>query len=86
VELLAKERAQRLEAMLARLSAVQADALRLRFFGGLKFQEIADAMQCSLNTAKMRVRAGLVRIAQLLETAGAADSDHLEKHDPFREH
>jgi RNA polymerase sigma-70 factor (ECF subfamily) len=70
-ELLAKERSARLEALLTRLSTVQADALRLRFFGGLKFQEIADAMHCSLNAAKARVRGGLLRMAQLLQTAGA---------------
>jgi len=70
-QLLAKERAEQLELLLAQLSLAQADALRLRFFGGLKFHEIADAMQCSLNTAKNRVRTGLERMAQLLESAGA---------------
>jgi RNA polymerase sigma-70 factor (ECF subfamily) len=69
--LLAKERSEQLEFLLGRLTLVQADALRLRFFGELKFHEIADAMQCSLNTAKNRVRMGLQRMAELLETAGA---------------
>lgn len=68
-QLLAKERAEQLELLLAQLSLAQADALRLRFFGGLKFHEIADAMQCSLNTAKNRVRTGLQRMAQLLEAS-----------------
>ncbi len=68
--LLAKERAAELESLLLELSVVQADALRLRFFGGLKFQEIADAMQCSLNTAKNRVRWGLMRMAELMQTTG----------------
>jgi RNA polymerase sigma-70 factor (ECF subfamily) len=82
-ELLAKERAARLESLLAQLSSVQADALRLRFFGGLKFHEIADAMPCSLNTAKARVRRGLERMAELIETAGshdAAPGDSREEH------
>ncbi len=65
-KLLAEERSTLLEASLARLPAVQADALRLRFFGGLKFEEIAGAMQCSLSTAKNRVRWGLVRMADLI--------------------
>jgi RNA polymerase sigma-70 factor, ECF subfamily len=65
-KLLAEERLALLEASLARLPAVQADALRLRFFGGLKFDEIAGAMQCSLSTAKNRVRWGLVRLAELV--------------------
>ncbi len=58
--------------VLRQLSTVQADALRPRFFGGLKFHEIAEAMQCSLTSAKNRVRWGLMRMAELLQTAGAA--------------
>jgi RNA polymerase sigma-70 factor (ECF subfamily) len=61
--LLARERVDLLETSLAALPTAQADALRLRFFGGLKFEEIADAMQCSLGTAKNRVRWGLMRLA-----------------------
>lgn len=60
---LARERSELLEASLAALPGAQADALRLRFFGGLKFEEIAAAMQCSLGTAKNRVRFGLIRLA-----------------------
>ena len=70
-ELLAKERAARLESLLSELTLAQADALRLRFFGGLKFHEIAETMRCSLNTAKNRVRLGLARMAELLEASGA---------------
>lgn len=70
-KLLAQERTAQLEALLAQLTLKQADALRLRFFGGLKFREIAETMQCSLNTAKNRVRIGLMRMAELLEAAGA---------------
>lgn len=68
-QLLAKERAARLESLLDQLPDVQADALRLRFFGALKFHEIATTMQCSLNTAKARVRVGLERMAKMIETA-----------------
>jgi RNA polymerase sigma-70 factor (ECF subfamily) len=73
-QLLAKERTEQLEDLLLQLSAVQADALRLRFFGNLKFHEIAETMQCSLNTAKNRVRWGLMRMAELLRGAGATDA------------
>jgi RNA polymerase sigma-70 factor (ECF subfamily) len=72
--LLQKERSERIDALLAQLTEPQADALRLRFFGGLKFQEIADTMGCALVTAKNRVRYGLARMAQLLAQAEAADS------------
>jgi RNA polymerase sigma-70 factor (ECF subfamily) len=65
--LLAQERRELLEKLLAQLSGVQADALRLRFFGSLKFQEIAEAMQCSLCTAKNRVRWGLLKLSELVQ-------------------
>ena len=68
-----RERTEQLESLLGQLSDVQADALRLRFFGGLKFQEIAETMQCSLNTAKNRVRWGLMRMAELLQAADARE-------------
>lgn len=58
-----KQRAELLDQLLERLPAPQADALRLRFFAELKFQEIADTMGCSLLTAKNRVRAGLLKLA-----------------------
>jgi RNA polymerase sigma-70 factor (ECF subfamily) len=80
-KVLAEERSAQLESLLLQLSGVQADALRLRFFGGLKFHEIAAAMQCSLNTAKNRVRWGLMRMAELIQTAGAegAPSNDLDR-------
>ncbi len=64
-ELLAAERAEALNELLRRMPDVQADALRLRFFGELKFEEISQAMQCSLNAAKDRVRKGLEQLASL---------------------
>ena len=64
--LLARENADRLHALLARLPEAQADALRLRFFGGLKFEEIAQAMECSVSGAKNRVRLGLTQLATWL--------------------
>lgn len=79
VELLVKERAEQLELLLGQLSQAQSDAIRLRFFGGLKFQEISEAMQCSLNTAKNRVRWGLMRMAELIDTAGAGQSPRDEE-------
>jgi RNA polymerase sigma-70 factor (ECF subfamily) len=64
--LIDKERQLHLQDLLRQLPEVQADALRLRFYGGLKFQEIADAMQCSLSSAKNRVRWGLTKMNQLM--------------------
>jgi len=58
-----REQARALGMLLYRLPDVQADALRLRFFGGLKFGEIAEVMECSLSSAKGRVRTGLEKIS-----------------------
>lgn len=69
-QLLAKERAELLDSLLRRLPEVQGDALRLRFFGGLKFCEIADAMSCSLSTAKNRVKWGLLKLADFIGPTG----------------
>jgi RNA polymerase sigma-70 factor (ECF subfamily) len=66
--LLALESRQRLHDLLHRLPAAQADALRLRFFGGLTFPEIAAAMQCSEAGAKHRVKTGLLKLGQWLKT------------------
>jgi RNA polymerase sigma-70 factor, ECF subfamily len=68
--LLASESRGTLQALLARLPPAQADALRLRFFGGLKFQEIAVAMDCSLTTAKTRVKQGLLQLGDWLKEEG----------------
>ena len=65
-QLLATENRELLHAALEKLPEVQADALRLRFFGGLKFEEIAAAMDCSLNGAKQRVKQGLWKLAGLM--------------------
>ncbi len=65
-QLLAAEKQELLHAALAKLPEAQADALRLRFFGGLKFEEIAAAMDCSLNGAKQRVKQGLLKLAGLV--------------------
>lgn len=65
-KLLSAERDAELRDALNQLPDVQADALRLRFFGELKFDEIAAAMHCSLNAAKMRVKQGLIRLSRLV--------------------
>src|SRR5690606_6236958 len=70
--LLAKEQTEVLAEVLAALPPEQADAVRLRFFGELKFQEIADVQGCSLTTAKNRVRFGLLRMAGHLSPTDAA--------------
>ena len=58
------ERREQVHHLLTRLPEVQADALRLRFFGGLQFSEIALAMDSSVSAAKQRVKNGLVALAE----------------------
>ncbi len=65
-QVMAIERSRQVEALLASLPVAQADALRLRFYGGLQFDEIAAAMGCSMSGAKNRVRCGLLKIGHLL--------------------
>jgi RNA polymerase sigma-70 factor (ECF subfamily) len=85
-QLAAKERSQLLDALLLRLPEVQADALRLRFFGDLKFPEIADAMGCSLSTAKNRVKWGLMKLAELIGPAGEYASWRSALGEVFHDH
>jgi RNA polymerase sigma-70 factor (ECF subfamily) len=61
-----REDAQQLHTLLSRLPEMQADALRLRFFGELTFPEIAAAMQCSESGAKNRVKLGLIQLSHWL--------------------
>jgi RNA polymerase sigma-70 factor, ECF subfamily len=66
--LLAREDRRLVHELLARLPEAQADALRLRFFGGLTFGEIAAAMECSEPGAKHRVKMGLLTLAKWLRS------------------
>jgi RNA polymerase sigma-70 factor (ECF subfamily) len=63
---IAREQSERLARLLSELPESQADAVRLRFHGGLTFPEIAAALGCSLSSAKNWVRLGLLGIAQQL--------------------
>lgn len=74
-----EERAAALDRLLAKLPPERADALRLRFFGRLKFHEIAAAQRCSLLTAKNRVKWGLLQLADF-----ARDAQFKVQHDPLR--
>lgn len=67
---LGTERRQQLVEALSRLPEPQADALRLRFFGELKFSEIAQAMESSVSAAKVRVKHGLEALARIFEEKG----------------
>lgn len=62
-QLLHLERRAELAKAMGTLPEAEADALRLRFFAGLRFDEIAAAMNSSVSGAKQRVKHGLERLA-----------------------
>ena len=75
IRLVRAEQTELLFRFLGELPEVQADALRLRFFGELKFDEIAHVMNCSTNGAKQRVRSGLERLSAALRRADVSSID-----------
>ncbi len=56
---------EQLDHWLSLIPEAEADALRLRFFGELHFDQIAASMESSVSGAKLRVRNGLERLAEL---------------------
>lgn len=57
---------------LKRVSRKSRQALILRYFGGLSYSEMAQALGCSVSTAKSRVAYGLRTLARLLEPEPSA--------------
>lgn len=60
---------RQLAELLAQLPDEQADAIRMRFFGELSFDEIAAVLSCSAATIKSRVRYGLEKLAGWLKSS-----------------
>lgn len=75
--LAAEERAALLKNALQKLPPAQADALRMRFYRGMLFREIAAEAGCSLLTAKNRVKWGLLRLAAELNALREDERDAL---------
>ena len=51
-------------------------ALILRYFGGLSYPEMAQALDCAVSTAKSRVTYGLQKLAHMLEQEPSAVMDY----------
>ncbi|PHS11943.1 MAG: hypothetical protein COA78_08785 [Blastopirellula sp.] len=66
-QLTCKEDHEHVRLLLDQLSDLQAEAVKLRFFGQMKFKEIADLVGCSLPAAKARVRQGLIHLTEFIE-------------------
>ena len=73
--LVAQETSDHVHLLLDRLPEGQADALRLRFFGQLKFEELAAALGLSESGAKNRVRLGLLQLSAWLQPAATDSTD-----------
>jgi len=73
---LAVEQRERVRSLLTKLPEVQGDAIRLRFFGGLPFAEIATTMKSSMAAAKDRVKTGLLTLARWLKEESAEERPH----------
>lgn len=80
---------ERVRAALAQLPVGQQQVLALAYFKGYTQQQIADALQQPLGTVKTRVRLGMQKLRQLLQTDVLPDdlkqSERLqEKRPPLR--
>lgn len=60
------EAAQKLRAAIELLPENQKQVLLLRYYGGLKFVEIAEMLGCPLNTVLGRMHKAMIRLRQLL--------------------
>src|SRR5208283_160317 len=60
------DRLREIERLLSQLPRRQAEAVRLRIFGGLAFKTIAEAAGVSLPTIKSRFRYGVERLRSIL--------------------
>ncbi|WP_417850468.1 RNA polymerase sigma factor [Thalassoglobus sp.] len=63
--LIEAEQSETLDRWLSTIPEPQGDAIRLKYFGELKYSEIALAMDCSESGAKRRVKLGLLKLADL---------------------
>lgn len=72
---LANEQRQLIQEALAHLSAEQREAIELAFFGGLSQSEIASTLNSPLGTIKARVRLGMQRLRDYLNTKQVGGED-----------
>ncbi len=66
----AVEESARIEALLARLPREQAESIRLRVFDGLRLDEIAEVLDCPINTVSSRLRYGFQKLREAVGREG----------------
>ncbi|MGP0065621.1 MAG: RNA polymerase sigma factor [Isosphaeraceae bacterium] len=67
----AVEEGDRAEALLRRLPQEQAEAIRLRVFDGLRLDQIAEVLDCPINTVSSRLRYGFQKLREAVGQKGA---------------
>ncbi|MFN0122940.1 MAG: sigma-70 family RNA polymerase sigma factor [Blastocatellia bacterium] len=65
------ETGQRVRAALAQLKPGQRQLIEVAYFDGLSHQELADHFRLPLGTVKTRIRAGMLRLRELLDSGAA---------------
>jgi len=65
-KLVLKEASEQLAAAMEKLTAPQRRVLLLRYYGEMSFAEIAETMDCPLNTALSHCRRGLLTLKKIL--------------------
>jgi RNA polymerase sigma-70 factor (ECF subfamily) len=66
----AEQKLRRINGLLGRLPARQAEAIRLRVHGELSFEAVAHAVGCSVPTVKSRFRYGIEKLRKALTRQG----------------
>jgi RNA polymerase sigma-70 factor (ECF subfamily) len=66
----AEQMLRRIDGLLGRLPARQAEVIRLRVHGELSFEAVAHAVGCSVPTVKSRFRYGIEKLRKALARQG----------------
>jgi RNA polymerase sigma-70 factor, ECF subfamily len=70
-----RERGRRLQGYLLRLPVTVREALILRFYDGMAFEDIASVTGGTISSAKMKVYRGLEKIRAMMEADGFVDDE-----------
>jgi len=62
-----REQAEKLKRAIERLPESQRQVLMMRYYGNLKFVDIAHALGCPLNTALGRMHKAMLKLKELME-------------------